>query len=158
MSRVTARLAELGVTLPPLPAAAANYIPFTKTGSLVHVAGQIPKSGNDLLKGKLGAELSIEEGQAAAKLCIINFLATVQVAAGGNLDRVKQIAKINVFINSAGDFVDQPKVANGASDFLIEVFGEQGRHARSAVGVYQLPFGVAVEIDGVVELYEDSKL
>jgi enamine deaminase RidA (YjgF/YER057c/UK114 family) len=152
-SRVSQRLTELGVTLPVPPASVANYLPFQRSGNLVHIAGQLPKLGDTMIKGKIGAGLSTEEGAAAAKMCIINFIAQAQAAAGGNLDRVK-VAKINVFVNSAPDFEAHPVVANGASDFLVEVFGDQGRHARSAVGVAALPFGVAVEIDGVIELDE----
>lgn len=152
--RVAARLLELGVTLPTPAAPAANYIPFCKSGSQLHIAGQLPKIGDNLLTGKLGAGVTVEAGQEAAKACIINFLAQVNAATGGNLDRVKRVVKINVFVNSAADFVDQPKVANGASDFLVSVFGDAGRHARSAVGVASLPFGVAVEIDGIVEVEE----
>lgn len=156
--KITARLAELGVVLPAAPAPAANYLPFTRTGNLLHIAGQIPKQGDKFTHmGKVGDAVSVEEAQAAAKVCIINFLAQVQAAAG-SLERVKTIAKINVFVNSSTDFTAQPQVANGASDFIVEVFGEQGRHARSAVGVAQLPFGVPVEIDGVVELHNESHM
>ena len=155
MSKVTQRLAELGVTLPTPPASVANYIPFQRSGNLVHVAGQLPKIGDTMIKGKVGAELSAEEGAAAAKMCIINFLAQVQAAAGGNLDRVKSIVKLNVFVNSAPTFEGHPVVANGASDFVVTVLGDAGKHARSAVGVAALPFGVAVEIDGIVELHDE---
>jgi enamine deaminase RidA (YjgF/YER057c/UK114 family) len=156
MSRVSQRLSELGVQLPPAAPAVANYLPFTRSGNLVHIAGQLPKLGDTMVKGKLGAGLSVEEGSAAAKMCILNFLAQAQAAAGGNLDRVKSVAKINVFVNSAPEFESHPMVANGASDFLVEVLGDHGRHARSAVGVAALPFGVAVEIDGVIELVDEK--
>jgi enamine deaminase RidA (YjgF/YER057c/UK114 family) len=159
MSKITARLSELGVTLPTPPVAAANYLPYTRSGNQVHVAGQLPKLGDTFIKGKLGGTVNPEEGAAAAKMCIINFLAQVQQAAGGNLDRVKTIVKLNVFVASDPSFEAHPLVANGASDFIGEVFGEQGRHARSAVGVAALPFNAAVEIDGIVELHdENSKL
>lgn len=154
--RVAARLAELGLTLPTPAAPAANYMPFVKSGSQIHIAGQLPKLGDNMITGKLGEKLSIEEGQKAAKACAINLLAQANAATGGNLDRVKRVVKINVFVNSTPDFVDQPKVANGASDFLVEVLGDAGRHARSAVGVATLPFGVAVEIDGIFEVDETS--
>jgi enamine deaminase RidA (YjgF/YER057c/UK114 family) len=154
--RVAARLAELGVVLPAPAAPAANYMPFSKSGSQIHVAGQLPKIDDKLVLGKLGGDVSVEDGQKAAKACIISFLAQLNAATGGNLDKIKKIVKINVFVNSTPDFVDQPKVANGASDFLVEALGDAGRHARSAVGVASLPFGVAVEIDGIVEVEETT--
>lgn len=151
--RIAARLAELQVSLPTPAAPAANYIPFVRTGSLLHIAGQIPRNADaSLMTGKLGAGLTVDDGKKAAHACIVSLLAQVNAATEGNLDRVKRIVKINVFVNSAPDFGDQPAVANGASDFLVEVFGDAGRHARSAVGVASLPFGVSVEIDGIVEL------
>lgn len=154
-SRIAARLAELGVVLPAAPPPAANYVPFTRSGALLHIAGQIPKVGDKMLfVGKVGESISADEAKECAKVCIINFLAQVNRATDGNLDMVKQICKINVFVNSTPDFTQQPAVANGASDFLVSVFGDAGRHARSAVGVAQLPFGVAVEIDGIVELHQ----
>ena len=159
MSRIGSRLSELGVTLPTPPTAAANYLPFQRCGNQVHIAGQLPKLGDTFIKGKVGADVSAEEGAAAAKMCIINLLAQVQAAAGGNLDRVKTIVKLNVFVNSDPKFEGHPLVANGASDFIGEVFGESGRHARSAVGVAALPFNAAVEIDGIIELHDEgSKL
>ncbi|CUG91930.1 endoribonuclease L-PSP, putative [Bodo saltans] len=154
--RVVAKLSELGVVLPTPAAPAANYIPFSKSGNQIHVAGQLPKIDDKLVLGKLGGNLTIDEGKAAAKACIISFLAQLNAATGGNLDKIKKIVKINVFVNSTPDFVDQPQVANGASDFLVLALGDAGRHARSAVGVASLPFGVAVEIDGIVEIDETS--
>ncbi len=151
--RVAARLAELGIVIPTPAAPVANYVSFVRTGTLVHIAGQIPKKGDEILfVGKLGDKITVEQGQEAARVCIVNFLAAAQAAAGGSLDNVKRIVKINVFVNSTQDFTQQPAIGNGASDFLVNVFGEAGKHARSAVGVAQLPMGVAVEIDGVVEL------
>ena len=159
MATIAARLLEAGITLPVAPPPAANYLPFNRAGSLVHVAGQIPKVGDKLhFVGKLGKEFKVEEGQECARICTINFLAQVQAAAGGNLDNVKSIQKMNVFVNSAEDFTQQPAVANGVSDLLVKIGGDAWRHARSAVGVAQLPFGVAVEIDGVVELKDGAKL
>lgn len=154
--RVAAKLAELGVVLPTPAAPAANYIPFSKSGNQIHVAGQLPKIDDQLVLGKLGAGLSIEDGQKAARACIISFLSQLNAATGGNLDKIKKVVKLNVFVNSTPDFVDQPKVANGASDFVVEALGDAGRHARSAVGVASLPFGVAVEIDGIVEIDESA--
>jgi enamine deaminase RidA (YjgF/YER057c/UK114 family) len=153
---IAARLAQLGITLPTPPVPAANYIPFVVTGTLVHVAGQISKAGDNLIVGKLGEGLTVEDGQHAASVCIINLLAQVKAAAGGDLSRIKRFVKLNVFVNSSATFVQQPAVANGASDLLVSIFGESGKHARSAVGVAQLPFGVAVEIDGIVELIPET--
>ena len=160
MSKISARLGELGITLPAPPKAVANYLPYTRAGNLVHMAGQIPKVGDSCkyVGAVVGSEkagegqVTVADAQASAKICMINFLANLQAACGGNLDRVKQIVKINVFVRSSPDFTGQPAVANGASDFLVEVWGDQGRHARAAVGVAQLPLGVSVEIDGVVEI------
>jgi enamine deaminase RidA (YjgF/YER057c/UK114 family) len=154
MSRVAARLAELGITLPVPPAPAANYIAWVRTGNLVHIAGQIPKVGDKMeFIGHVGeGGYTVDQAKEAAKVCMINFLANLNAACDGDLDRVKQIAKINVFVHSHPSFTQQPAVANGASDFLVDVFGNAGRHARAAIGVAQLPFGVAVEIDGVVEI------
>ena len=157
MSKTTARLAELKVTLPAPATAAANYVPFTRSGNLVHIAGQLPKIGETMITGTVGKDCSPEQAKEAAKMCAINLLAQAKAAAGGDLDRVK-IIKLNVFVNSAQGFGGQPAIANGASDFVVAVFGEAGRHARSAVGVAALPFNVAVEIDGVIEVQGASKL
>ncbi len=152
MSTYETRLAELGVTLPDAPAPAANYVPFVQSGSLVHVSGQIAMKDGEMIIGKLGADMSVEDGAAAAKICAINLLAQVKAACDGDLDRLVRVIKLTGFVNSTGDFVDQPKVINGASDFLGEALGEAGKHARSAVSAASLPFGVAVEIDGVFEI------
>ncbi len=149
---VAARLVALGITLPTPPDPHASWPVPGVTGSLMHVAGQISKEGDNLLVGKLGEDLTVEDGQRAAAICIVNFLAQVSYNCGGNLDAIKRIVKLNVFVNSSTTFVQQPAVANGASDLLVKIFGDRGMHARSAVGVAQLPFGVAVEIDGIVEL------
>ena len=154
MSRIDARLAELGVVLPAAPAPAANYVPFTvsqTTPGLIHIAGQLPKINDKLVVGKLGDKLSVADGKEAAKACVLSLLAQAKAAAG-DLDTVRFL-KLNVFVNSAAEFTEQPAVANGASDFLVQLFGDQGRHARSAVGVAQLPFNCAVEIDAVIEKF-----
>ena len=152
--RVATRLAELGISLPPPASPAANYVPTVRTGNLVYVAGQVPVvDGEFLFRGKVGpGGFSVEEGQQAARLVAINMLAQLSQACDGDLDRVRRAVKLNGFVNCTPDFEQQPHVINGASNLMIEVFGEPGRHARSAVGVSGLPFGVAVEIDGVFEL------
>ena len=146
MSTIEARLAELGVTLPDAPAPAANYVPFVITGNLVHVSGQISQNASGLIKGKLGADLDIAAGAEAAKCCAISLLAQLKKACDGDLSR------LGGFVNSTPDFIDQPKVINGASDFMVAVFGDAGRHARAAVSAASLPLGVAVEIEGIFEI------
>ncbi len=151
-SAIEARLNELGVTLPEAAAPAANYVPFLQTGNQLFVSGQLPMAGGKLqISGKLGDGLGIDEGKAAAKLCAINLLAQAK-AATGNLDKVARLVKIVGFVNSTAEFVDQPQVINGASDFLVEAMGEKGRHARSAVSAVSLPFGAAVEIEAIFEI------
>jgi len=152
MSNYEARLAELGVTLPDAPAPAANYVPFVVVDDIVHVSGQVATGPDGFLVGKLGADMDADEGAAAARSCAINLLAQVKAACGGDLDRLVRVIKLTGFVNSTADFTDQPKVVNGASDFLAEALGEAGRHARSAVSAASLPFGVAVEIEGIFQI------
>lgn len=148
---VEALLAELGLTLPAAPAPAANYVPFVVTGNLLFVSGQISKSPTgEVFTGKLGVDLGIEDGQAAARICALNILAQTK-AALGSLDRITRVVRINGFVNSAPDFNDHPQVINGASNLLGEILGTKGAHSRCALGVANLPFGVAVEIDAVIE-------
>ena len=147
-SRIHARLAELGLTLPEAAAPVASYIPAVEAGGLLHISGQVSQENGQLITGRLGDDLELEDGIRAARACGIMLLAQIDKAVG--LDRVDRIVKLGVFVNSAGSFTDQPKVANGASELMQEVFGEAGRHARSAVGVPTLPLGVAVEVDAVV--------
>lgn len=143
-------LVKLGIVLPRAAAPAANYVPAVIHGGLLHVSGQIPfDEDGALIRGRLGETMTTKEGEAAARRCGIGVLAQVE-AALGSLDRVRRVIKLGVFVSSTVDFVDQPKVANGASDLMVAVFGEAGRHARSAVGVAVLPLGVAVEVDAVV--------
>ena len=151
---IDARLAELGIELPDAPAPAANYVPFVVSGNLVFVAGQVTVWNGDIrFKGRLGEDMDVDEGYQAARLCGLNLIAQAKVAAGGDLDRVKRVVKLGGFVNSTPDFTDQPKVVNGASDLMGEVFGDDlGKHARFAVGAVSLPLGVAVEVDGVFEL------
>jgi len=153
--RIAARLAQLGIELPPPATPAANYVPSVRTGNLVYVAGQVPVvDGEFLFRGKVGEgqRFTIEEGQQAARLVALNLLAQVKHACDGDLDRVVRVVKLGGYVNCAPGFEFQPHVINGASELMIEIFGEPGRHARSAVGVAGLPFGVAVEIDGVFEV------
>ncbi len=152
MSRIEQRLAELGITLPDAPAPAANYVPYVVVGDMVHVSGQISMDGGELIRGRLGEDMDIEAGAAAARVCAINLIAQLRNACDGDLDRVVRVVRLGGFVNSAPDFTDQPKVINGASDLMVEVFGEAGRHARAAVGVAALPLGVAVEIEGLFQI------
>ncbi len=145
------RLAELGIELPAAAAPVAAYVPVVVAGNLAHVSGQLPFVDGQLVKGRLGEDVSLEQGTAAARACGLMILAQLQ-AALGSLDRVERIVKLGAFINSAPTFTDQPKVANGASELMAEVFGEAGKHARSAVGVPVLPLGAAVEVDAIVAL------
>jgi enamine deaminase RidA (YjgF/YER057c/UK114 family) len=152
---IEARLNELGIQLPKAAAPAANYVPYVTHGGLLHVAGQIPFGPDGaLVLGRLGESMNIEGGQAAARLCGLGILAQAQ-AALGSLDKVARVVKLGVFVSSTPGFTDQPKVANGASDLMVEVFGDIGRHARSAVGVAVLPLGVAVEVDAILAIKED---
>ena len=140
MGTVDDRLAKLGIELPAPAKPAANYVPFVVSGKQVFVAGQIPVRGGELQHtGRLGADVSLEQGQAAARLCALNIIAQLKEAAGGDLDRVTRIVKLGAFVACTPEFTDHPKVANGASDLLAEVFGEAGRHARFAVGAPSLP-------------------
>ncbi len=150
--KIEARLAALGVTLPDAPAPAANYVPFVRSGDLLFVSGQISSGPDGLITGKLGEALSVEQGAEAAKSCAISLLAQVKAACGGDLDRLEQVVKLTGFVNSTANFTDQPKVVNGASDFLVEVLGEAGKHSRSAVSAASLPLGVAVEIEGIFRI------
>ena len=146
------RLAELGITLPQAAAPVASYVPAVESGGQLHISGQISfAEDGSLIRGRLGEDMELEGGQQAARRCGIMLLAQIK-AALGSLDRVERIVKLGVFVNSAPSFTDQPKVANGASELMQEVFGEAGRHARSAVGVPVLPLGVAVEVDAVVQV------
>jgi len=151
--QIDARLAELGITVPEAAAPVANYVAYVTSGNLVFVSGQVTiKDGDFVHIGKLGDTISLEEGQAAAKLCAINIIAQLKAACGGDLDRVTRIVKLGGFVNSTPDFTQQPQVINGASDLMVEVFGDKGKHARAAVSAGSLPLGVAVEIDAVAEI------
>lgn len=151
-SAIEARLAELGVTLPDAPLPAANYVPWVITGKQVFISGQISQNEAGLIKGRLGADMEVAAGAEAAKRCAISILAQLKAACGGDLSRVSRAVKLVGFVNSTADFTDQPKVINGASDFLVAAMGDAGRHARSAVSAASLPLGVAVEIEAIFEL------
>jgi enamine deaminase RidA (YjgF/YER057c/UK114 family) len=146
---ITDRLAEHGITLPEPAAPVAAYVPAVRAGNLLHISGQLPFDGGAVMTGRLGEDRDLAYGQAAARACGVMLLAQINKALG-SLDKVERIVKLGVFVNSAGSFTDQPKVANGASELMEQIFGEAGRHARSAVGVPVLPLGAAVEIDAVV--------
>lgn len=150
--RIDTRLAELGVTVPAAPAPAANYVPFVLVGDILHVSGQISNGPDGLITGRLGEDMNVDQGAAAARACAISLLAQVKAACGGDLDRLVRVVKLVGFVNSTPDFTDQPKVVNGASDFMVAALGDAGRHARSAVGVASLPFGVAVEVEGIFQI------
>ncbi len=150
--KIDARLTDLGLSLPDAPMPAANYVPFVRSGNLVFVSGQISQNADGLITGKLGAELDVAAGAAAARHCALALMAQLRAACGGDLDRVVRVVKLTGFVNSTPDFTDQPKVVNGCSDLLVEVFGEAGKHARSAVSAGSLPLGVAVEIEGIFEV------
>lgn len=152
MSKIETRLAELGVTLPDAPAPAANYVPWVISGNTVFVSGQISQNADGMMKGKLGAGVTVEQGAEAAKACAISLLAQLKAATGGNIDRMVRLVKLVGFVNSTPDFTDQPKVINGASDFFVAALGDAGRHARSAVSAASLPFGVIVEIEAIFEI------
>lgn len=147
------RLQDLGIQLPQAVAPAANYVPARRSGSLVYIAGQVPTAnGKDQWVGQVGADVTIEQGQQAARLCAINILAQLRTALGGSLDRVVGCVRLGGFVNAAPGFGEHPKVINGASDLMVEVFGEAGRHARAAVGCSSLPRNVAVEVDAIFEI------
>jgi enamine deaminase RidA (YjgF/YER057c/UK114 family) len=153
MSLIDARLTELGISLTTPPKPVASYVPFTRCGNQVYVSGQVPIADGALkYVGKIGADFSIEMGQAAAQLCAINILSVLRDACDGDLDRVVQCLKVNVFVNAVPEYDKQPEVANGASDLFVAVFGDAGRHARAAVGMGSLPRGVAVEVDATFEI------
>jgi len=153
MSKIDARLKELGIELPVPAKPVANYVGWVRTGNLVFTSGQVPlKDGKFEYQGKVGKDFSIEEAAKAARICAINILAQVKDACGGNLDRVRRCVKLLGFVNGIPEFTDHPKVVNGASDLIVEVFGDRGKHARSAVGSGSLPVNVAVEVEGIFEI------
>ena len=149
--RIDRKLEELGLALPQAAAPVAAYVPTVIAGNLLHISGQLPFKDGQLVTGRVGDGVSLDDAQDAAKLCALMLVAQMK-AALGTLARVERIVKLGVFVNSTGDFTDQPKVANGASDLMVALFGDAGKHARSAVGVPVLPLGAAVEIDAIVQV------
>jgi len=152
MSNIEARLNELGITLPKPVAPIANYVPFVRSGNLLFISGQIAMSSNGIVTGTLGRDMDISAGKEAAKLCAINLLAQVSAALDNDLGKVRRVVKLGGFVQSEPSFTDIPNVMNGASDLMVEVFGDIGRHARFAVGSSSLPMGTAVEVDGIFEV------
>ena len=148
---INSTLIEKGIALPDAPPPAANYIPFVRVDKLVFISGQISQNEEGLIKGVLGEDLTVEQGYDAARYCVISLLAQLKSALNGDLNKMTKVVKLCGFVNSAVGFTEQPSVINGASDLLVELFGEKGRHARTAVGA-NLPLGVAVEIDGIFEV------
>ncbi len=151
-NRIDGRLKEMGIELPEAPAPAANYVPFVISGALVFVSGQVSADSSGLICGRLGDDMSVEQGRLAARACALNLLAQLRTACGGDLDRMVQVVRLGGFVNCTPQFTDQPAVVNGASDLIVDVFGDRGRHARTAVGCGSLPLGVAVEVDGIFQV------
>ena len=152
MSAVEDRLAAAGVTLPTPNAPVANYVPFVRVGGLVHISGQVSLDANGGIKGVVGEDVDIDQAIAAARLCGLSLLAQMKAAADGDLDRVVRVVKLGGFVQAGPRFFEIPRVVNGCSDLMVEAFGDAGRHARSAVGVYRLPMNFAVEVDAVVDI------
>jgi enamine deaminase RidA (YjgF/YER057c/UK114 family) len=150
--RIEARLKELGIELPEIQAPWANYVSVVVSGALVYLSGQLPSLGGQTIKGKLGLDFSVEDGRKASRLCALNMLPHLRRACDGDLDRIVRCVEIGGFVNATPEFTEHPLVLNGASEFLVEVFGEAGRHTRFAVGVSSLPFNFAVEIKGIFEV------
>ncbi|MFV0473297.1 MAG: RidA family protein [Pikeienuella sp.] len=150
--KIETRLQELGLEIPDAPAPVANYVPHARSGDLVFISGQVSGKPGALIAGKLGAGMSVEDGAKAARACGLALIAQMKAACGGDLDRVARVVKLIGFVNAAPDFPDHPKVVNGCSDLMVEVFGDKGRHARSAVGVSGLPLGAAVEVEAIFEI------
>ena len=152
MSVIEARLADIGLVLPEPVAPIANYVPTVLSGNLLHISGQVSLDANGGVKGIVGEDVSLDRAQEAARMCGVNLIAQMRSACGGDLGRVVRIVKLGGFVQAGPDFYDIPKVLNGCSDLMVAAFGEAGRHARAAVGVYRLPMNFAVEVDAVVEV------
>ena len=156
MSDPHARLLALNLELPTPVAPVANYVPFVRCGDLVHISGQISLDAQGGIRGVVGEDVDLARAVAAARLCGLNLIAQMNAACGGDLRRVRRVVKLGGFVQAGADFFDIPKVINGASDLMVEVFGDAGRHARSAVGVYRLPLNFAVEVDAIIDAPEGS--
>jgi enamine deaminase RidA (YjgF/YER057c/UK114 family) len=152
MSQVEDRLAAAGVSLPQPNAPVANYVPFVRTGDLVHISGQVSLDASGGIKGVVGEDVDLETAQKGARLCALSLIAQMKAACDGDLDRVVRVVKLGGFVQAGPNFFDIPKVLNGCSDLMVEAFGDAGRHARSAVGVYRLPMNFAVEVEAVVQV------
>ena len=147
-----AKLKNLGISLPNPPSPAANYVPYVRVADIIYVSGQISANEGGLIKGKLGDDMTTAQGAEAARTCALSLLAQVKAACGGNLDRLLRVIKLTGFVNSTTNYIEQPSVVNGASDLLVEVLGDVGKHSRSAVSAASLPLGVAVEIEGIFQI------
>jgi enamine deaminase RidA (YjgF/YER057c/UK114 family) len=152
MSKVEERLSALGLTLPQPNPPVANYVPFVRAGDLVHISGQVSVDAGGGIRGTVGEDVDLETAKAAARLCGINLIAQIKAACDGDLDRVIRVVKLGGFVQAGANFLEIPQVVNGASDLMVEAFGDAGKHARSAVGVYRLPLGFSVEVDAVVQV------
>lgn len=152
MPKIEDRLQALGIVLPDSPSPVANYVPHRAAGCLAHISGQLPVGPNGVVTGTVGDDVDLDAARAAARLCGINLIAQFKAAAGGDLDRIAAVVKLGGFVQAAADFDGIPQVINGCSDLMVDVFGDAGRHARSAVGVYRLPLNCPVEIDAIVQL------
>jgi enamine deaminase RidA (YjgF/YER057c/UK114 family) len=152
MSKVEERLSALGLTLPQPNPPVANYVPFVRAGDLVHISGQVSVDASGGIRGTVGEDVDLETAMAAARLCGINLIAQIKAACDGDLDRVIRVVKLGGFVQVGANFLEIPQVVNGASDLMVEAFGDAGKHARSAVGVYRLPLGFSVEVDAVVQV------
>ena len=152
MSSPEHRLVELKIVVPPPVAPVANYVPFVRSGNLVHISGQVSLDSAGGIRGTVGADIDFSQGVAAARLCGINLITQMKAACDGDLSRVRRVVKLGGFVQAGPEFFDIPKVINGCSDLMVDVFGEPGRHSRSAVGVYRLPLNFSVEVDAVIEV------
>ena len=148
------KLKDLGIVLPDAAAPAANYVPYVRIGNMLFVSGQISQNLDGLIVGQLGKNFSLDEGYQAARFCGLALISQVKSACDGDLSQLKRVVRLGGFVNASSDFTDHPKVINGASDLMVEIFGQKGTHARAAVGSSSLPLGVAVEVDGIFELNE----
>lgn len=157
MSRIEDRLKELNIILPVPTAPVANYVPFVRTGNLVHISGQLSLEAGGGVKGTVGVDVSLEDAVRGARLCGINLIAQMKAACHGQLDDVLRVVKLNAFVQSGPEFYNIPQVINGCSDLMVDVFGDAGKHARSAVGMYKIPLGFAVEIDALIEVADHRR-